>query len=146
MCYEWTAHRQDPPPAVCDNDFTNVTALAGFAVFSYATFAGFVGSAFVIVSFTRMLHATQDAMEAGEAFTPDGERPQRFNRGPAWLVVVLQLVVEYIATGFFSSMYYGFLPSAVALMRLIRGGHRMKYISAASLDAGEHGTALCDCG
>lgn len=88
----------------------------------------------------------EDAMEAGEAFTPDGERPQRFNRGPAWLVVVLQLVVEYIATGFFSSMYYGFLPSAVALMRLIRGGHRMKYISAASLDAGEHGTALCDCG
>jgi len=131
-----------PKPQVCNMDYNEITRLTGFAVFFYMSATAFVGTVVVIISFTRMLHATQDAIEGiadpnrsgmGDSFFEGHPRRERIpiNRGAPWLGTAIQLVIEYAVTGPITSIYYGFIPASIAIVRVILVGHRMKYVSAA---------------
>lgn len=149
-CDDWNTlpivpipHQQIDRPSVCDTDFSTVTFQIGAVLFSTFTTLGFAGTVCVHISFTRMLRATQDALASvadpnsiGTGLGDDDRdgSPRRrlvqVNRGGPWCGTVLQLVIEYALFGFVSSLYYGTVPSIIALLKLIRHGHRLKYVSA----------------
>mmetsp|Transcript_87469 Transcript_87469/g.183076 ORF Transcript_87469/g.183076 Transcript_87469/m.183076 type:complete len:676 (+) Transcript_87469:50-2077(+) len=133
---------KEKAPEVCDTDFEKITFTVGASLFSSFSALAFVGTVMVHVSFTRMLRAMQVPMSTiADPTNIDGQRRLvDVNQGGPWLGTVVQLVLEYAVFGFGSSLYYGTVPSFIALIKLMCRGHRFTYVSAS--DATTQGTRV----
>lgn len=127
-------------PQYCVPEWEAYTHTTGAVVFAVASASSLLGFMLVIVSFVRMLRATQAALDSvadpnkGFPTTPEAESLQRRlvhpGRGAAWFGTFIELLLEYLVVGLPSSILYGLIPSQIALYNLIRTGHRLKYVSA----------------
>merc|ERR1719468_207551 len=82
----------------------------------------------VMSAFVRSLRATQARLRSID-------RGASRERGLG-LLLAAELALEYLLLGIFSTVTYGVLPSFVALLSLAWNGHRVAYISAAAVTAG----------
>mmetsp|Transcript_66953 Transcript_66953/g.143164 ORF Transcript_66953/g.143164 Transcript_66953/m.143164 type:complete len:707 (+) Transcript_66953:94-2214(+) len=134
---------------LCEETLTPTTESIGFVIFSLSTTCTFIGGVFTLLSFTRMLHATQHTLTnigdpngsfmppaQDEVFLRPGERARRVRRpirigyGFPWFGTMLQLFLEFVVFGFVTSVIFGSLPAIISLWHLIRTGHRMEYVTA----------------
>jgi hypothetical protein len=119
--------------------------LLSSAAIAYSTASAFtvVGSFFVIAGFVRMLWSTHSLLlgiadPVGPFSSPSlfeqerawRRRPINVATGFPWIGSCLQLWLEFIVWGLFTSLFFASLPTFIAVNRILFCGHTMTYVVA----------------
>jgi len=149
----WCKHSHD---GECDVETLDST-LNSFAAWCYSFGTGFaiIGTLLSIGQFVRMLHATHyllmniadpnGSFASPSFFLEDSSverrrRPISVARGFPWLGCILQLSLEFLILGLFTSFVFAALPAYIALTKLFFNGHRLNYVVAPKPSSQSAGT------